>query len=103
MDLLNRDGIDYEIEGCMLNDIINFNELMVLRAMRDVLETNTNFCRCSFCIEDVFALTLNKLPPRYIQITSIEKYAQSQNFVTAEEAREKILDAWEKISRNPNH
>lgn len=103
MELLNRDGIDYEIEGCMLNDIINYNEYVVLQAMRDVLATNATFCRCSFCIEDVFALTLNKLPPRYIQITSIQKYAHSENFITPSEARKKVLEAWERINANPNH
>ena len=101
--VLNRDEMEYEIEGCSLRDIINFNEYLVLKVIKDILDSNVSLCRCSLCIEDVFALALNSLPPRYIQITSLERYTASENFIDEEIVREKVLDAWERINRNPSH
>ena len=103
MHVLNRDEMEYEIEGCSLRDVINFNEYLVLKVIRDVLEHDASLCRCSLCIEDVFALTLNSLPPRYIQITSAERYSASEDFIDEKKVKEKVLDAWGKISKNPAH
>jgi hypothetical protein len=46
---------------------------------------------------------LNNLPPRYIQITSIEKYVNSKNFVDEKMVREKVLEACKKINKKPGH
>jgi len=103
MHVLNRDEMEYEIEGCSLRDIINFNEYLVLKVIKDLLDSNVPLCRCSLCIEDVFALALNSLPPRYIQITSLERYTASENFIDEKKVKEKVMDAWERISKNPAH
>jgi len=103
MQVLNRDEMDYEIEDCSLRDVINFNEYLVLKMIRETLKSVVSLCRCPLCIEDVFALTLNSLPPRYIQITSLPRYTKSENFIDENMVREKVMDAWAKISRNPGH
>jgi len=103
MEIFSRDGIDYNIEDCSVGEIYNYNELLVLEAMRKILKENNSFCKCPICIEDVFALAMNSLPPRYIQISSVKKYISSNNFVDAKTVREKVLEVFRKIQRNPGH
>ena len=103
MQVLNRDEMDYEVEGCSLRDVINFNEHLVLKMIKEALKNDVSLCRCSLCIEDVFALAMNSLPPRYIQITSLSKYSKSENFIDEKAVREKVMEAWKKISKNPGH
>ncbi len=103
MHVLNRDEMEYEIEGCSLRDVINFNEYLVLKVLKEVLESDVSLCRCQLCIEDVFALALNSLPPRYIQITSLARYSKSKDFIDEKKVKEKVMEAWEKISKNPAH
>lgn len=103
MELFSRDGIDYSIEDCSVGDIFNYNEILVLQTMRKLYKENSSQCHCPICIEDLFALSLNNLPPRYIQITSIEKYVNSKNFVDEKMVREKVLEACKKINKKPGH
>jgi len=103
MEIFNRDGIDYTIEDCSVSDIFNYNEILVLKVIREILWKDQTLCRCPICIEDLFALSLNSIPPRYIQITSIEKYLNSANFISEKTIREKVLAAWEKIKAKPGH
>ena len=103
MEIFSRDGIDYTIEDCSVGDIINYNEIIAIQTIREILKENPSFCRCSICIEDAFALTLNTLPPRYIQITSAEKYINSKNFINETMIWERAMKALEKVRANPNH
>ena len=103
MEIFSRDGIDYSIEDTSVDDIINYNEVLVLDVIRKILQEDPSLCRCPLCLEDLFALSLNTLPPRYIQITSIEKYIRSDNFIGEDAIREKVLAAWDKIKKNPGH
>ena len=103
MEIFSRDGIDYTIEECSVMDIINYNEIIAIKIIREILKENPSFCRCSICIEDAFALTMNSLPPRYIQITSAEKYISSQSFIDETMIWESAMKALEKVSENPNH
>jgi competence protein ComFB len=103
MEIFNRDGIDYIIEDCSVSDIYNHNEVIVLKVIRDTLQEDPSLCRCPICIEDIFALSLNALPPRYIQSTSIEKYIHSPNYIDEKRVRRKVMEAWEKIKAKPGH
>jgi competence protein ComFB len=103
MEIFSRDGIDYTIEECSVGDIINYNEIIAIKIIREILKENLQFCRCAICIEDAFALTLNALPPRYIQITSSEKYIKSKSFIDEAMVWESAIKALEKVRANPNH
>ncbi len=103
MELFSRDGIDYTIEECSVGDIINYNEILAIKIIREILKENSSFCRCALCIEDAFALTMNALPPRYIQITSSEKYINSKNFIDETAVWDSAMKAMEKVRENPNH
>ncbi len=103
MEIFSRDGIDYTIEECSVEDIVNYNEIIALKIIREILKENTSFCLCSICIEDAFALTMNTLPPRYIQITSSQKYVNSKSFIDETMVWESAMKALEKVRKNPNH
>ena len=103
MEIFSRDGIDYNIEDCSVTDIFNYNELIVLKVIREILREDRSLCRCPICLEDLFALSMNSIPPRYIQITSIKKYVTSDNFIDEKTIRKKVLEAWEKIKTKPGH
>lgn len=103
MEIFSRDGIDYTIEDCSVGDIINYNEIIALKIIREILKGNSSFCQCSICIEDAFALTMNALPPRYIQITSAQKYINSESFIDETKVWDCAMRAFEKVNENPNH
>jgi competence protein ComFB len=103
MEIFNRDGIDYTVEDCSLGEIFNYNEVLVLKVIRDLARTEQSMCKCPICLEDLFALSLNSLPPRYIQITSIEKYVKSSSYIDEQAIRKKVREAWEKIKKRPGH
>lgn len=103
MEIFTRDAIDYAVEGHSLHEIVNFNEHLVLKALRKLYADDKSFCRCDICIEDVFALALNSLPPRYIQATSMVTYQESSRFISEEQVVSKVAEAAEKVKARPNH
>jgi len=103
INLLSRDVLNYTIGGCYVGDIINFNEIIAVKTMREMLESDNSFCRCDVCIEDTYALAMNGLPPRYIQVTSVEKYTQSKDFINDVTIRDSVIQAMEKVRAEPNH
>jgi len=103
MEILSRDAIDYDVAGHSLAEIINFNEDGVLRAMRKLYAGDAALCRCSICVEDIFALALNTLPPRYIQATSVHTYEGSRNFIPAEQVTAVVAESAGKVKARPNH
>jgi competence protein ComFB len=103
MEILTRDGIDYSVAGHSLQDIVNYNEHLVLKALRQIYAADKSLCRCPICVEDAFALALNSLPPRYIQATSVQTYQESVNFVSEEQVRARVADATSKVQNRPNH
>lgn len=103
MEFLVRSSVDYAVEGHTLYEIVNFNEYLVLEAMRDVYSRDPALCTCSICVEDVYALSLNSLPPRYIQATSTQTYTTSKHYVDLEKVKEVVLDAAGKVHKRPGH
>jgi competence protein ComFB len=102
-ELLTHDTIDYDIAGHSMRDIVNYNEFEVLRAMRRHFAKDLSFCQCNLCTEDIYALALNSLPPRYIQASSVRTYRESMNFIDERLVVEKVQEAVAKVSKNPNH
>ena len=100
---IEKDTIDYVVEGCDLFEIINFNEPMVLEAMRSTYAEDADLCRCPICVEDLFALALNALPPRYIQPTSLRTYEGSHSFNDREAVAAAVCEASAKVKASPKH
>jgi competence protein ComFB len=103
VDIFDLNEIEFEIEGCSLDNIINYNIYVVLKIIKEIYKEDDSLCRCSLCIEDAFALALNALPPKYIPANNCEKYIESDDYIPEKEIRGKIIAALEKIKKNPNH
>jgi len=103
VNLLSREVLNYTVGGCYIGDIINFNEIIAIKTMREVFGNDDSFCHCDVCVEDTYALAMNSLPSRYIQVTSVEKYTQSSDFIDDKAIRESIIQAMEKVRAEPNH
>ena len=103
MEIIGRDSIDYNIGDNSLYDIINYNEKQVVDIMRDVLGRDESVCRCSMCVEDIYAISLNSLPPRYIQSTSLRRYETSSAYISDDEVKEKVTEAVAKVKLRPKH
>jgi hypothetical protein len=103
MEIVNRDSIDWSVEGHSLRDVLNFNKCVVLDLMREVYEDDSSLCRCDACIEDVYALTLNALPTRYIQSTGVRKYTESVGFIDKDDIKPRFLETVDKVRAKPNH
>jgi competence protein ComFB len=103
VEILTRDAIDYSVAGHSLHEILNFNEHLVVKALRQLYATDRSVCPCPICVEDTFALALNSLPPRYIQPTSVKTYLESPHFVPEEKVRDKVAEAAAKVKERPNH
>ena len=101
--MFSRDDIDYEVFGNYLYEIVNFNEYFVIQAIREIYEEDENLCPCHLCIEDIYALALNSLPPRYIQVTSKDVYMKNQGFIDEKEVKKKVLKAIEIVKSNPKN
>ena len=61
----------YEVAGVPLDNIRNRNELRVIRLLPRILAEHLDFKPSYLDIQDIYALALNNLPPRYKQSGSI--------------------------------
>jgi len=102
-ELLSKDSINYLVNDADLGDITNYNEIMVLECLRDCYERDSSLCDCAICTEDTYALAMNLVPVRYIQISSVNKYKKSNNYVDTRIIKAIVDDAVDKIKKNPNH
>ncbi len=57
----------YEVAGVPLENIRNRNELRVIKLMPQVLAEHLDYHPSYLDIQDIYALTLNNLTPRYRQ------------------------------------
>ena len=84
--------------------VINNMEIWVEKCLNEAL-LDMNMCKCEKCLKDVYALTLNKLKPRYIIADKgIESSKADSEF---EKEKEKIIDCIRKcaliVAKNPKH
>jgi len=92
--------------GCDLSSIENLNEELVIEVMEKIINDDNTICKCQLCIEDIYALSLNKIKPLYVQSTFKEstfKGYDLKKILDKELVGKAINDAIATISRNPNH
>ena len=89
----------YDINGTSLLNIRNSYEVKVINAIRKLLAEYKKCDGCSICIQDIYALSLSGIKPKYVQDgTIILKKDDDQKIV------EKVVKcAIEKVIANPNH
>ena len=57
----------FEIFGVSMSSIRNKNEMKVIQFMKELIPQFPEFDYCPICLQDVYALCLNQLSPRYAQ------------------------------------
>jgi len=90
----------YRISDFSLESIRNRQEARVATAMRDVLPDVADFCGCRLCVEDVYAIALNTLPPHYVQSGAM---LLGRPLPTDEDVERAVRDALDKVRVRPNH
>lgn len=85
--------------------LVNEAERLVIEILEQELdEQPETVCRCQDCVLDMAALALNNVKPLY-RVSLIGKlYAHTlDSSEYADEVRESVVTAIEKISTNPSH
>ena len=82
-----------------LSRICNKNEKRVIQAMEKILATIDDWEPEALDIQDIYALALNNLPPRYVQEGTLVFNEKVKNEVVEQE----VLAAIEKVRKSPNY
>ena len=90
--------MDFAALGLDFHSIRNRNEARVIDLIPGVLAEFPNLCPSRTDIEDIYALTLNKLPARYVQAVSLV-IAEP---VSDEMIRDMLRDAVRTVRARPN-
>ncbi|MCP4752263.1 MAG: late competence development ComFB family protein [Proteobacteria bacterium] len=89
----------YEIFDISLENVRNNHEAKVIKFMKELIPQFPEFDYCSICIQDVYALSLNQLPPKYAQAGTIilKKDLKDEDF------RDVVESAIEQVTKQTNH
>lgn len=87
----------HEVNGVPLDNIRNRNEARVIKLMPAVLQEFLGYKPSYLDIQDIYALTLNNLPPRYKQGGSIV----IRDPVSDEEIVRELRAAIERVEKSP--
>lgn len=87
------------LNGFSVEHIRNRNEQRAAGILAEVLEEFPQFCNCQLCTEDIYGITINQLPPRYIQVggLNLNKGLSDDDVKTI--AREAI----QRVMNKPSH
>lgn len=79
-------------------------EMIVMQKL-DEIWVNLDCCKCENCYNDVIALALNHLPPKYVASTEGELYARIGELNADKEfyILLEIAKAIEMVAKNPRH
>ena len=85
-------------------EIKNYMEDIVSNMIDEVLK-NINACTCTNCKSDIFAITLNTLPSKYVATLRGELYAKVNNLHQQYDVDtiSAITKAAAIVARNPRH
>ena len=90
---------EYLYQDIDLTEIRNFNELRVINAMKAIMPTVPGFKPNDIDVQDVYALAVSSLPPRYRQF-GIEVYREE---VTDAMIAEAVIKSIQAVREHPNH
>lgn len=89
----------YRFGNASLSKIRNRNELRVIKLLGEVLQETPDYVPETLDIEDIYALTLNKLPAHYVQEGSIVLH----NPVDDTTIRDCLREAIRAVRQRPNY
>lgn len=85
--------------------LTNYTEEMMLKAIKDITDERPNMCRCERCLQDIAALALNEVSPRYVssdrgkvftRLDELDHRFYAKCWVVA-------FDAVKRVEANPHH
>lgn len=90
-----RDGM--LVKNCM--------EELVWSFLDEVLKNYPDVCNCEICRSDIIALTLNKLPPKYIATSKGEIYTRIEalHYQFEADILSALVKSIEIVEKNPRH
>lgn len=95
--------MDLEIKNTFHDDLFdkirNRNELRVVKHLRGILKEYPDYLPDTLDIQDIYALTLNKLPAHYVQEGSIVLHEPVDDTMI----RDCIRDAIQHVRERPNY
>lgn len=89
-------------------DLENTIEELVFMNLKNIIEEDIiNFCKCQICIQDIAAIVLNKVPPKY-KINIIDKFSLTEKEKDELDKlsviiREALITAIEIVENSPHH
>ena len=92
-------SFDFNIRGANLSVVFNRNEKRVALAMKKILGAMPDWQTDTFDIQDVFALSLNYLPPRYVQYSTLV----INDPVSDMDIEKAVKEAIRVVQANPNY
>ncbi|MBI4082644.1 MAG: late competence development ComFB family protein [Candidatus Lambdaproteobacteria bacterium] len=98
--MADRDGDGYRVRGHDLAHVRNYSELRVIEALREALPRQAGFCGCTLCVQDVYALTMNRIPAHYIQSGAILLHPEA---TSRDDIESYLRDAFERVRAHPKH
>ncbi|NJB68796.1 hypothetical protein GGQ74_002469 [Desulfobaculum xiamenense] len=87
------------VNGMALYHVRNRNEKRVAECMERLLAEVPDFAPTTIDIEDIYALSLNNLPPRYVQRGSIVL----REPVRPDQVEQTVREAIETVRTRPNY
>ena len=90
---------EYVVNGVNLHQVRNRYELVVIKKMGEILPNYPDFDNCSLCLEDVYALSLSRMPAIYTHKGSVVLHRE----LTDQDIEELVVYAILKIMQNPKH
>lgn len=91
-----RTILDHDLEN-----VYNINEGAVVEAVERVLNDDDGICKCKMCLEDIFALSLNKLPARYVQ--SYYSTHDVSELLDEKLVEKTVQTAIKRVAKHPHH
>ena len=85
--------------------IYNVMEQMVNNKLDDLLP-KSDCCKCDKCTDDIRAIALNKLPPKYVSSDTGELYTRVRSSMEQQNTMDinfAVLSAIEFVSTHPHH
>ncbi|MDU1412129.1 MAG: late competence development ComFB family protein [Clostridium sp.] len=84
----------------------NFAEDQVLAILKRTLKDYPDICTCEKCLDDMAALVLNSVKPKYVVSETGKIYTSALNEVNKQEEifiLSQVIQAIETVSKNPRH
>ncbi len=92
---------DRIILGHDLENVYNINEGAVVEVVERILADDDSICKCKMCLEDIFALALNKLPARYVQ--SYYSTHDVAELLDRKQVEKTVKAAVKQVAKSPHH